>query len=170
MAMRISPQRPTTSNTAQFGQPREHAHSLPDDSSIAAAVGAVLADGSDGWSIQRDGIWYVAQPIGRPLREQGWKLHMSATPLSMLELVARAVPVLAAGRCAFKYPAGMDVVRWLTSSRCPRPAAGKCLTAYPADDDEFRRLAARLDRVTTGLPGPQILSDRPYRPGSVVHY
>lgn len=34
----------------------------------------------------------------------------------------------------------------------------------------FRSLAARLDEVTAGLIGPGILSDRPYRPGSVVHY
>ncbi|MGW2221707.1 class III lanthionine synthetase LanKC N-terminal domain-containing protein [Nonomuraea sp. NPDC001684] len=39
-----------------------------------------------------------------------------------------------------------------------------------ADDEQFRRLAAELDRVTSGLPGPVILSDRPVRPGSLVHY
>jgi len=32
------------------------------------------------------------------------------------------------------------------------------------------RRAARRHEATVGLPGPRILSDRPYAPGSLVHY
>ncbi|GGO99582.1 class III lanthionine synthetase LanKC N-terminal domain-containing protein [Wenjunlia tyrosinilytica] len=40
----------------------------------------------------------------------------------------------------------------------------------PRGDDHFRELAEALDRATAGLPGPAILSDRPHRRGSLVHY
>ncbi|MDX3333358.1 hypothetical protein PV620_17525, partial [Streptomyces sp. ME02-6978a] len=38
------------------------------------------------------------------------------------------------------------------------------------DPELFRRLARRLHAATLGLRGPRILSDRPYAPGSLVHY
>src|SRR5262249_49243356 len=51
-----------------------------------------------------------------------------------------------------------------------RGSGGKFITVYPRDDTQFRRLAERLHVVTVGLPGPEILSDRLYEPGSLVHY
>jgi hypothetical protein len=57
------------------------------------------------------------------------------------------------------------------SRRYDRAGGGKVLTAYPdLGDDGLRALAAELHRATEGLPGPGILSDRPYRPGSLVYY
>jgi hypothetical protein len=58
----------------------------------------------------------------------------------------------------------------LVSGRYERGSGGKFITVYPRDDDHFRRLAEQLDQATRQLPGPGILSDRPYRPGSLVHY
>ncbi len=127
-------------------------------------------DAAGGWVTSREGMWRLARPAGRPLRAQGWKLHLSATPLSIVDTLSRAVPVLVAERCAFKFAADADTVEWLNSRRCPRGTAGKTVTAYPADDDQFRQLAALLHRATAGLAGPAILSDRRYRPGSLVHY
>ncbi|MGW2707112.1 class III lanthionine synthetase LanKC N-terminal domain-containing protein [Streptomyces sp. NPDC001340] len=40
---------------------------------------------------------------------------------------------------------------------------------YP-DDEQFLRLAEALHVATKDLPGPVILSDRPLRAGSLVHY
>src|SRR5262249_37040421 len=122
------------------------------------------------WTTSVRGMWCVARPAGRRLRGQGWKLHLSATPNSVLDLLAVALPVLVAERCAFKVAATLDAVRWLNSAKCPRGTGGKCVTVYPNDDEQFARLAALLDRATAGLAGPQILSDRRYRPGSLVQY
>ncbi|MFF1798909.1 hypothetical protein ACFVXQ_32650, partial [Kitasatospora sp. NPDC058263] len=58
----------------------------------------------------------------------------------------------------------------LVSARADRGGGGKFLTVYPVDDEQFRRLAEALHRATAALPGPGILSDRPYRPDSLVHY
>ncbi|ARZ72017.1 Serine/threonine protein kinase [Streptomyces albireticuli] len=103
-------------------------------------------------------------------RQQGWKLHLSATPDSAPHVLERAVPVLVAHACAFKFAASPRVLAELTSVRAPRPQSGKFLTAYPDDDDQLRELAATLHRATLGLTGPAILSDRRYRPDSLVHY
>ena len=58
----------------------------------------------------------------------------------------------------------------LVGMRRERSAGGKLITIYPSDDDQFRLLAEELHVATEGLEGPAILSDRPYRPGSLVHY
>ncbi|MEV3986343.1 hypothetical protein [Nonomuraea sp. NPDC049758] len=41
---------------------------------------------------------------------------------------------------------------------------------YPPDDEAATAIAEDLHRATYGLPGPPVLSDRAYRPGSLVHY
>jgi hypothetical protein len=70
----------------------------------------------------------------------------------------------------FKFARGLDQLAELLSADCERGRGGKFITAYPEDDAQFRRLAAELDRVTDGMPGPVILSDRRLRPGSLVFY
>ena len=126
--------------------------------------------GGGGWDLHRQGMWLLAVPSGVVLPAQGWKLHLSATPDSMRRLVRLVVPVLAAHRAAFKVPATEADLWWLNSKRCPRQMAGKCMTVYPPTAGAFARLAAELAEVTSGLVGPEILTDRRVRPGSVVQY
>ncbi|MFB9904450.1 class IV lanthionine synthetase LanL [Allokutzneria oryzae] len=131
----------------------------------------VLAEqGRGDWSVSAAGFWCRVGPPARTARVQGWKLHVSATPLSAALVLHRAATVLVEAGCEFKFAADLGKVEELTSSRYHRAQAGKFITAYPADDDHFRDLAQRLDAATAGLPGPRILSDRPVRAGSVVHY
>jgi hypothetical protein len=80
------------------------------------------------------------------------------------------VPVLVGEGAAFKFAAGLRYVRVLNSAGADRASSGKFLTVYPTDDDQARRVAAAAHAATGGLAGPVILSDRPYRPGSLVHY
>ncbi|GAB3412906.1 class III lanthionine synthetase LanKC [Flindersiella endophytica] len=101
---------------------------------------------------------------------QGWKLHVSATVTSAHEVLRHVVDVLAADPCAFKFAADLERVRELNGGRFARGSAGKFVTVYPADDEQFRRLAAGLHEATRSLTGPVILSDRPYKPGSLVHF
>ncbi|MFI9105447.1 class IV lanthionine synthetase LanL [Streptomyces fildesensis] len=115
-------------------------------------------------------FWCRVGPAEQLKRVQGWKLHLSATVLSAPEVLHRAARVLVAKRCAFKFAAQAKYVEELTGSRYDRAQCGKFITAYPRDDDHFRELAEALDLATAGLPGPAILSDRPYRKGSLVHY
>src|SRR5262244_53061 len=115
-------------------------------SPAAVVEQAMIGDPHGPWTTSVRGMWCVARPAGRRLRGQGWKLHLSATPNSVLDLLAVALPVLVAERCAFKVAATLDAVRWLNSAKCPRGTGGKCVTVYPNDDEQFARLAALLDR------------------------
>ncbi|MEV7414739.1 class IV lanthionine synthetase LanL [Streptomyces sp. NPDC089919] len=132
---------------------------------------AVLAEqGAQGWTVTEDDAWCRVMPPERQERVQGWKLHLSATRLSAPEVVHRAATVLVAAGCGFKFAKSIAVVEEMTSDRYDRAQCGKIVTCYPADDEQLRALAAALDEATAGLPGPAILSDRPLRPGSLVHY
>ncbi|MEV7022155.1 hypothetical protein AB0O00_08420, partial [Kitasatospora sp. NPDC093558] len=137
----------------------------------AALAGAGGRGGGGDWEVTVDGFWCTARPSGSaPLPGQGWKLHVSAASAVGEAVLAAVVRVLADDPCTFKFAAGEQRLRELNSRNSDRGSAGKFITVYPADDGQFRRLAAALDRATDGLPGPVVLSDRPYRPGSRVHY
>ncbi|GDY31695.1 serine/threonine protein kinase [Gandjariella thermophila] len=141
------------------------------DSLLAEQVRRVLwRHGAGGWTERADDFWFFVEPPGHRQRRQGWKLHVSATPLSAVLVTRRAAEVLVAEACAFKVARGLPQVAELVSVNAARAWSGKVVTAYPDDDEHFARLAERLHRATEHLPGPTILSDRPYRPGSLVHY
>ncbi|MGH8975136.1 MAG: protein kinase domain-containing protein, partial [Acidimicrobiia bacterium] len=129
----------------------------------------VLIEGM-GWSMTVGEPWVHLAPPVHVLPDQGWKLHVSATEDSAGDVLAAVVPVLLAERAAFKFAAGLRYVRVLNSAGADRASSGKFLTVYPTDDDQARRIAADAHAATAGLAGPVILSDRPYRPGSLVHY
>ncbi|MFF1906493.1 class IV lanthionine synthetase LanL [Kitasatospora sp. NPDC058218] len=135
-------------------------------------IEAVLRrQGAQGWSVTPEDFWCHVRPGDAGAgRRQGWKLHVSATPLSAPMVLTRAAEVLVAARAAFKFAGTPGRLTELVSDRYDRGSGGKFITVYPADDDHFRQLAEELDRATAPLPGPGILSDRQYRPGSLVHY
>ncbi|WP_308437590.1 class IV lanthionine synthetase LanL [Kitasatospora xanthocidica] len=137
----------------------------------AALAGAGDRGGRGGWDVTVGGFWCTARPsASSPLPAQGWKLHVSAASLAGEEVLSAVVRVLAEDPCGFKFAAAPERLRELNSRNSDRGSAGKFITVYPYDDGQFQRLAAELDRATAGLPGPVVLSDRPYRPGSRVHY
>lgn len=122
------------------------------------------------WSIAAQGQWRNCAPRGHRYPEQGWKIHVSATPNNAPEVLRACMPVLLAQRVAFKHAARLDHVESLTSAKCNRGNGGKFITVYPDHAEHARRLLAELDEVTRGFDGPQILSDRAYREGGLVYY
>jgi len=143
-----------------------------DDSWLLTSIAQSVLDraGATGWSLKMRGIWCGLEPPEMQKRAQGWKLHLSATQLSAPVVLARAAEVLVREKCAFKFAPDFGKLQLLLSNLSERGSGGKFITAYPAEVEQFRRLAARLDAATDGLPGPVILSDRRLRPGSLVHY
>ncbi|GAA2777915.1 class III lanthionine synthetase LanKC [Crossiella cryophila] len=127
-------------------------------------------EGGADWSSTTDEFWHAVQPPHYPWPDQGWKLHVSATPLSAPLVLSRVIPVLCRLGCAFKFAASLSRVKELVSGYCARGGGGKFVTAYPVDDPMFRVLAEQLHTATYGLPGPTVLSDRRYRSGSPVYY
>ncbi|MCM1970523.1 class IV lanthionine synthetase LanL [Streptomyces sp. G1] len=136
-----------------------------------SAGGGSVGDGSVGdWAVEPGEFWCHVRPSGVVRRAQGWKLHVSATPLSAPLVLARAAEVLTGHRAPFKFAGSPARVAALVSGRFARGGAGKFITVYPADDVQFRLLAEELHRATVGLPGPAVLSDRRYLPDSQVYY
>ncbi len=137
---------------------------------LAAGVRARLQALGGGWTWRVEAQWAYVRPVGVELPEQGWKLHVAATEASALAVLDATTPLLLAEGVPFKFAASRRYVRALNSATAARPSGGKFLTIYPLDDAQAVRLAEACHRATAGLCGPAILSDRPYRPGSLVHY
>ncbi len=137
---------------------------------FSALITSHLGHDGGSWNLRSREPWLVVEPPGHRSRAAGWKLHLSCTVASAADVLGAAVAVLARHRAAFKIPATMRQLRSLVVRDCARAQAGKVITVYPVDDEQFVRLAAELHEATAGMAGPHVLSDRPYRPGSLVHY
>ncbi|MFD0276068.1 class IV lanthionine synthetase LanL [Kitasatospora sp. NPDC127111] len=137
----------------------------------AALAGTTGGRGGDGdWEVTVEGFWCTARPSAAELADEGWKIHVSAASAVGGAVLTAVADVLADDPCAFKFATGPEQLHELNSRNSDRGSAGKFVTVYPEGEEQFRRLAAALHRATDGLPGPVVLSDRPYRPGSRVHY
>ncbi|MCC5578819.1 class IV lanthionine synthetase LanL [Microtetraspora sp. AC03309] len=123
-----------------------------------------------GWEVRPGTPWTYVTPVGSTTRPQGWKLHVSATPLSAPLVLARVVEVLGRHQCAFKFASNLQELVGLISRETDRGSVGKFVTVYPPDDETAVVIAEELHSATYALSGPPILSDRAYRPGSLVHY
>jgi tRNA A-37 threonylcarbamoyl transferase component Bud32 len=121
------------------------------------------------WAIHGD--LFSQQSFGTgPWREQGWKLHVSATPLSAGEVLDAALDVLFAEGVRFKVVGSLGRLHTLNAGLFGISQIGKFITVYPSDDAQAVRLAVALDDATRGHRGPRVPTDRPLRPGSLVHY
>ena len=139
----------------------------PDPSFVAALSGL----DRDEWTVFTRQPWVHIRPRPEPVGpRQGWKLHLSATPANAAAVLRHVAPVLAAHKVAFKVLATEALVAESTAPTAPRGGAGKFVTVYPPDDSSCRALAAALHAATEDLTGPAILSDKRYRPDSLVHY
>jgi len=137
---------------------------------LAGTARALVAASDTEWRFSVEGPWAFATPAGSHSPEQGWKLHISATEATAPDVLTATVPILVTEGVPFKLAASHTIVRLLNSTHADRASGGKFLTIYPADDAQAVRLAEACHQATAGLTGPVILSDRAYRPGSLVHY
>lgn len=103
-------------------------------------------------------------------REQGWKIHVSATIHSVLDVLRAIAPTLKAYCASFKVCRNFTDVRFLNSGDAGLSQIGKVITVYPNNDEQMVELAFQLNKLTAGLSGPRIRYDRPLSPGSLVHY
>jgi hypothetical protein len=128
-----------------------------------------LLDRSVPWAIHGDVFSQQSFGVG-PSPDQGWKLHVSATPLSAVEVLDAALNVLLSEGARFKVVGSVSLLNALNSGNLNSSQIGKFITIYPSDDEQAIRLAVKLDAATDGLRGPRVPTDRPLRPDSLVHY
>ncbi|MDX2817692.1 class IV lanthionine synthetase LanL [Streptomyces sp. PA03-5A] len=122
------------------------------------------------WETHTGDHWFQVRPVGHRMRNQGWKIHLSATVGDCDSIVRAALPVLVEEQCAFKFVRDAEVYRRAVSRQADRSAAGKLFAVYPDSDGQFRRLVRRLHAATEQFAAPHILTDRQYQPGSCVQY
>ncbi|MFE6866219.1 class IV lanthionine synthetase LanL [Kitasatospora sp. NPDC057692] len=115
-----------------------------------------------------DGWLYLRDPE-MPALAHGWKLHLSARPEQLADLVDLVLPVLLRHRCDAKFAADAAVLGRLNSGLRGAAAVGKAVTVYPAPGG-IAALAAELAEVLAGRHGPRVVSDRRLRPDAPVYY
>lgn len=141
------------------------------DELLASAEHLLAASASPGaWKQIPSDTWVLFRNTTQATPTQGWKLHISATPLSAPGVVSAVLPILFDSGCSFKMVRSKRTLTHLNQAHSPRAAAGKFITIYPSDEARAVSLAAACHEATLGLKGPLILSDRRYRPDSLVHY
>ena len=94
---------------------------------------------ADGWTLRTAADWCYAVPSDYPFLRQGWKLHVSATPLSALLVLSRCARVLVAQGCAFKFAPNLPRLLDL-------PARGSNLAAAPGNSSPSIRIGRRTWR------------------------
>lgn len=116
-------------------------------------------------------IWRYSRDSHKDDPDQGWKLHVSMTILTAVEVMRRVGPFLNSHETLFKAPSSLDDLNKLNAGLDDGYSQiGKCITVYPHDNDEFRFLAEKLDEFTRDMTGPIIPFESRYRPESCVYY
>lgn len=126
------------------------------------------------WQIEhtpkQGGDWIRVRHPSVSIPQQGWKLHVSASIRSAEEVLSRALSVLLSTPTQFKFAADPLALLGLNQGTGGHSQIGKFITIYPQSDEQLLYLAHLLDDALSDLSGPSIPSDRPIRPGSLVHY
>ena len=118
-----------------------------------------------GWTARPTDEWWHATPPGYRPRNQGWKIHVSAT-LENAERILEAVREHCTREAvAFKFLRGRAVLLLRNSKYADRASSGKLATIYPADDAELGRILDELGARLDGEQGPYILSDLRWNQG-----
>jgi tRNA A-37 threonylcarbamoyl transferase component Bud32 len=115
-------------------------------------------------------IWRYSHPLRKEYPRQGWKIHVSGTPLNASQILRNILPILV-GEIVFKIPRSLDELMKINSGICyGYSQIGKFITVYPKDESEFTKLAARLDEATKIFESPDVPFDFHYAPRSCVHF
>ncbi len=118
-----------------------------------------------GWSLHRDADWTYYAPPQPSLPDQGWKIHVSATPENASHVVGVTHDYCTVRGIMFKFLRGPSVVLRRNSKYGDRGSSGKFVTIYPADEVQLERILRELGERLDGQPGPYILSDLRWRRG-----
>ncbi|MFE6052592.1 class IV lanthionine synthetase LanL [Kitasatospora sp. NPDC056446] len=119
--------------------------------------------------LRTDGQWWYLRDPRMPALAHGWKLHLSARPGGLADLLDAVVPVLLRRTCDLKFVRSAAALHELNSGRHGAAAVGKAVTVYPRSD-EVHALGLELAQELAGRAGPSVVSDRRIRPDAPVYY
>lgn len=128
-----------------------------------------MSEATAGPRRRTDEIWVHRVDPRMPGVAHGWKLHVSARPATLEEVVSRVLPVLDEYVCHVKYARTPEILRALNSGFRSPGAVGKALTVYPAPGTVVE-IASILVEALNGIDGPRVLSDMRVSPCAPVYY
>lgn len=118
----------------------------------------------NGWSISNGDYWTNYSFEDHIIDNQGWKIHISATPKTLMTCIDAASRLCFELGIPFKHIRSRFIYEIQNDKAAPRNGSGKCVTIYPRAD-EFDTLIDQLEEELGGLPGPYILSDIRWKNG-----
>jgi len=128
----------------------------------------------DAWTLRRDDVWVhaLSQNLTATPVIQGFKIHISSSPLHALRVLELVVPVCVERNIHFKIAGDPFLLNLLNSKLQARGYSGKFMTIYPHDEEEFKDLIEHLYQQTKDetVEGPYILSDRRYKDSKLLFY
>lgn len=119
--------------------------------------------------VQSGAPWRSSGAVPADLPYQGWKLHVSATVMTAVDVLQAVGPVLHRHGVLFKGPATLVLLKQLNCGLFHGfSQVGKFLTVYPPTDELACTLALELDLATRGGAAPAVPFERAVSPGSSV--
>lgn len=118
-----------------------------------------------GWQENLSGPWVRWRPEDVELPEQGWKIHVSATPENAQEMLKIVSSYCFEHQFSFKFLRNPSVLMQYNSKYAPRQSSGKFIVLYPENDEKLGKALEDLDASLGCAAGPSILSDLRWRKG-----
>lgn len=124
----------------------------------------------EGWRGTRSGVWTMWRRPGLDVAPAGWKVHVSARPGRLEQVLDTVADVCTAQDVSFKHLATRLFYGWTHHKHAARPQGGKFCAAYPPTVDAARALMEALSAELADEEGPFVLSDRRFGDSRTVHY
>ncbi|MFF3940614.1 class III lanthionine synthetase LanKC [Streptomyces phaeofaciens] len=118
-----------------------------------------------GWTVTRGREWTFCTPPDLDVPDQGWKIHVSASPDNAAELLDAVAPYCAENGLMYKYISNREILGRRGSKYGDRSASGKFITIYPPTEESLERTLDELEELVGGTPAPYILSDLRWKQG-----
>ena len=142
--------------------------SIKDD--IWRVINSYFSDISD-FNIDRQIQWIHVNYLSSKELTQGWKIHVSATYLTAIDILKCVSEIVLNNKVSFKVTDTISTLKVMNDSHYPRGYSGKFITIYPDSTEQFVELVKCIHSVTRsrGLTGPVILSDKRFKDGIVFY-
>lgn len=134
------------------------ADSLFYDAPATESVGADFHEGRNlpkGWTATRGREWTVCVPPDSSVPDQGWKIHVAASPGNAAGLLDTVAPYCVEHGLMYKYISDPETLARRGSKYGDRSASGKFITIYPADETELKQALDDLEQLVGGTPLPR---------------
>ncbi|PRR88599.1 MULTISPECIES: class III lanthionine synthetase LanKC [unclassified Bacillus (in: firmicutes)] len=121
-------------------------------------------------TIEENSPWIYYSNPSISIKEQGWKIHISATINDAQDILKVVSKLLFKRKVAFKHIKDKQTLFNLNSKHGNRISSGKFIAIYPPTDKEFLQLLNDLYEELRGYEnGPYILNDKSWKDSNIYY-